>query len=391
MQPTRQTSILLGVLVAVVLGTAYATTHFTTNIMNKPTTREQSRADASGNEEVITLAGGCFWCSEAYLQETKGVLDVVSGYAGGSKETANYLTVGTGNTDHREAVQVTFDPDQVTLDKILDVYWGHIDPTDPNGQFTDIGPQYTTAIYYHSDVQRDAAEASKQRLAKSGLFDKPVATEILPHTSFFPAEEYHQDYYKKSAAHYERYKEGSGRAGFVKETWAKDAALEFLQRGEKANLPRDPGYVYTAKQYTPAEIIERQKLLDKDSYNVLAMDGTEPAFNNEYWDNKHDGIYVDAVTGEPLFSSADKYDSGTGWPSFTKPITDNAVTYEEDRKLLSTRTEVRNEGGHLGHVFDDGPKDEGGKRYCMNSAALTFIPKEDMAQKGYEAWLKLFE
>jgi methionine-S-sulfoxide reductase len=197
------------------------------NSQDNPVARD--KVTDSGQREVITLAGGCFWCSEAFLQETPGVVDVVSGYAGGNKSEANYRTVSTGKTGHREAVQVTFDPGRISIDEVLDVYWGHIDPTDTGGQFADRGFQYTTAIYYDSPEQKVIAESSKARLAQSGLFGAPIATIITPYTTFFKAEEYHQDYYKKSSEHYERYKKASGRAGFVEENWAKAAALEFFE------------------------------------------------------------------------------------------------------------------------------------------------------------------
>lgn len=182
----------------------------------------------SGKREVITLAGGCFWCTEAYLQETPGVVSAISGYAGGDEQTANYKAVSRGSTAHREAVQVTFDPARISIGEILAVYWSHINPTDAGGQFADRGSHYTTAIYYHTNAQREVAESSKQALEDSQLFSAPIATVIEPYTTFFAAEEYHQDYYKKAAEHYERYKKGSGRAGFVEENWAKAAALEFL-------------------------------------------------------------------------------------------------------------------------------------------------------------------
>lgn len=183
----------------------------------------------SNTQETITLAGGCFWCTEAYFQEEKGIIDAVSGYTGGSEQDATYLKVAKGATSHREAVQITYDPSMLSIEKILDIYWSHIDPTDMQGQFADRGFQYTTAIFYHNDTQKDVALDSKKRLESSGLFNKPVATKVLPFTNFFKAEEYHQDYYKKASDHYERYKKGSGRAGFLEETWAKDAAIKFLE------------------------------------------------------------------------------------------------------------------------------------------------------------------
>lgn len=336
--------------------------------------------------ETITLAGGCFWCTEAFFQEKDGVIGVVSGYIGGDERTASYPVVSTEMTKHREAVQVIYDPARISTKEVLDVYWAHIDPTDTDGQFADTGFQYTTAIFYHDDAQKAVAEDSKKRLEQSGLFDKPVATQILPFTSFYKAEEYHQDYYKKSADHYERYKVGSGRAGFVEETWAKDAAIKFLTEDMTTNTEKKGDY-----NYTPEEIAEKLKNLDPLAYHVVAESGTETPFSNKYWDNKAEGIYVDVVTGKPLFSSTHKYDSGTGWPSFWRTIDDDSVTLHEDNSLSTTRTEVRSDAGHVGHVFGDGPADQGGKRFCTNSASLKFIPKEDMEKLGYGAYMHFFK
>lgn len=340
------------------------------------------------NLETITLAGGCFWCTEAYFQEQAGVVDAVSGYAGGEQEDASYLKVSKGTTEHREAVQITYDPEIISIEEILDIYWSHIDPTDENGQFADKGLQYTTAIFYHDDAQRRAALDSKERLEQSGLFEKPIATEVLSFENFFKAEEYHQDYYKKASSHYERYKEGSGRAGFVEETWAKDAAIKFLESEQSASAEAAIKKDY---QYTEEEIAELLKNLDPLAYHVVAEDGTESPFNNKYWDNKAEGIYVDIVTKKPLFSSTHKYDSGTGWPSFWRTIDDDSVTLHEDNSLSTTRTEVRSDAGHVGHVFDDGPVEEGGRRFCTNSASLLFVPKEEMTAQGYGDYLYLFE
>jgi peptide methionine sulfoxide reductase msrA/msrB len=198
---------------------------------NKSIPNNQLR-DPNKTYEVITLAGGCFWCTEAYFQEEPGVIDSISGYAGGSEEDASYLKVSTGETAHREAVEVTYDPSIISTKKILDIYWSHIDPTNAKGQFADTGAQYTTAIFYHTEEQKEIALDSKKRLEESGLFDKPIATPIIEFTNFFKAEEYHQDYYKKSSIHYELYKKASGRKGFVEETWGRDAAIKFLQDQE---------------------------------------------------------------------------------------------------------------------------------------------------------------
>lgn len=341
--------------------------------------------------ETITLAGGCFWCTEAYFQEQEGIIDAVSGYAGGEESNASYLSVAEGTTKHREAVQITYDPSVISTEKVLDIYWSHIDPTNTEGQFADKGFQYTTAIFYHNEEQEIAARDAKIRLDESGVFSEPVATEILPFTTFFKAEEYHQDYYKKASDHYERYKKGSGRAGFVEETWAKDAAVQFLQSEQTKTMDNKPTAKRNDYDYTDQEINELLKNLDPLAYHVVAESGTESPFNNKYWDNKAEGIYVDVVTGKPLFSSTHKYDSGTGWPSFWRTIDDDSVTLHEDNSLSTTRTEVRSDAGHVGHVFNDGPVEEGGRRFCTNSASLLFVPKEEMESKGYGKYLYLFD
>lgn len=348
-------------------------------------------ATSTSTTEVITVAGGCFWCTEAYLQESEGVIDAVSGYAGGDEGTASYLIVSGGKTQHREAVQVTYDPNIISTEKLLDVFWSHIDPTDTKGQFADKGHQYTTAIFYHTKEQEMIATDSKKRLEASGLFDEPIATVIIPFTTFFKAEEYHQDYYKKAAEHYERYKKASGREGFVEETWAKDAAIQFLRSEQTDTINSDPISENESYNYTDEEIAELLKNLDPLAYHVVAENGTESPFNNAYWDNKAAGIYVDIVTGKALFSSTHKYDSGTGWPSFWRTIDDDSVTLHEDNSLSTTRTEIRSDGGHVGHVFDDGPVEQGGRRFCTNSASLRFVPKADMEKEGYGEYLYLFE
>lgn len=340
--------------------------------------------------ETITVAGGCFWCTEAYFQEENGIIDAVSGYVGGDESDASYLSVSKGNTKHREAVQITYDINIISTEKVLDIYWSHIDPTNTEGQFADKGFQYTTAIFYHTDSQKGEIINSKERLERSGLFDKPIATEILPFTTFFKAEEYHQDYYKKASDHYERYKKGSGRAAFVEETWAKDAAIEFLQSEQTKAMKNDESKKKDY-DYTEEEIAELLKNLDPLAYHVVAENGTESPFNNAYWDNKADGIYVDKVTGKPLFSSTHKYDSGTGWPSFWRTIDDDSVTMHEDNSLSITRTEIRSDAGHVGHVFEDGPENQGGRRFCTNSASLRFVPKADMEKEGYGEYLHLFD
>lgn len=378
-----------------ILNSGYgATIQLEDSLIERFAPKNQSVEGASsmkGSYETITLAGGCFWCTEAYFQEEEGIIDAVSGYAGGDESNASYLSVAKGTTKHREAVQIIYDPSVISTEKVLDIYWSHIDPTNTEGQFADKGFQYTSAIFYQNEEQEAVARDAKIRLEKSSLFNKPVATEILPFTTFFKAEEYHQDYYKKASDHYERYKKGSGRAGFVEETWAKDAAIQFLQSEQAKTTVKNETSKKRDYDYTEEEIAEMLKNLDPLAYHVVAEGGTESPFNNAYWNNKADGIYVDKVTGKPLFSSTHKYDSGTGWPSFWRTIDDDSVTMHEDNSLSTTRTEIRSDAGHVGHLFLDGPKEEGGRRFCTNSASLKFVPKEDMKKNGYEKYLYLFK
>lgn len=331
---------------------------------------------------TATFAGGCFWCIDAPYQEHEGVLDAIAGYSGGTQETAEYSKVARGETEHRETVQVTYDPTKVSYEELVDIFWRQIDPTDAGGQFADRGFQYTTAIFYHNEEQRRVAEAAKKVLEESGKFSEPIVTEILPYTNFFKAEEYHQDYYKKSSEHYAQYKKGSGREGFIEENWARTAALEYAD----------------AEKSTPYKISDEKReelrsALDDLSYKVIAKEGTEPPFENEYWDNKEAGIYVDKISGEPLYASVHKFVSGTGWPSFWRAIDDAFLVEKTDKKLFVTRTELRSTYGdsHLGHLFADGPKDKTGLRHCINSAALRFVPKNQMSAEGYEQYLYLFE
>ena len=312
------------------------------------------------NLEVATFAGGCFWCVESDFEKIEGVVEVISGYTGGSKEDPTYEEVSSGVTGHFEAVQVLYDPARISYKELLDVFWRHVDPTDPGGQFVDRGPQYKSAIFYHDEEQRKLAEQSKEGLHRSGQFEKPIVTEIVPLSRFYKAEDYHQDYYKANPTRYKFYRSNSGRDQFLENAWSGSPAEAVESKTERGySKPSD-------------EVLRRE--LTPLQYRVTQEEGTERPFQNEYWDNKQPGIYVDIVSGEPLFSSLDKFDSGTGWPSFTKPLEPNHIMEREDRSLFMKRVEVRSRYGdsHLGHVFTDGPKPTG-LRYCINGLALKFV------------------
>jgi len=346
-------------------------------------TQESGKIIRMDNEglAVATFAGGCFWCIESGFEKLPGVNDAVSGYTAGQSKNPTYRQVSSGSTGHTEAVQVYYDPAVITYEDLLEGFWRQFDPTDGSGSFADRGSQYRPGIYYNNDLEKIAAEASILKHEASGRHAKPFEVEVASLDVFYEAEDYHQDYYIKNPIRYKYYRYSSGRDQYLEKVWGDD--LHYVVKGP---MKDDISKVYTK----PSDAVLREQLTELQ-YKVTQKEGTERPFSNEYYDNKKPGIYVDIVSGEPLFSSLDKFDSGTGWPSFTQPIDAKHITTKTDYKMILPRTEVRSAGAdsHLGHLFKDGPEPTG-LRYCLNSASLRFVAKEDLAEQGYEQYVSLF-
>jgi peptide methionine sulfoxide reductase msrA/msrB len=312
---------------------------------------------------IIYLAGGCFWGLEKYLQDIRGVMSTQVGYANGNTQHPTYEDVCNRNTGHAETVKVHYDPDIMPLRFLLSLYFESIDPISVNRQGGDRGTQYRTGIYFSDPADEEVIISAISDLQKK--YTKQIAIEVKKLDQFYPAEEYHQKYLDKNPGGYCHI----GRAAFEK-------AANAVVNPSDYRLP-DPQTL--------------KNTLRDIQYNVTQNHATEPPFQNEFWDHTAPGLYVDVTTGEPLFVSSSKFESGCGWPSFSKPIDPNVITETKDRSHGMNRTEVlsRVGGAHLGHVFEDGPKDAGGLRYCINSASLRFIAKENMASEGYGNFIHL--
>ena len=333
-------------------------------------------------QKTALLANGCFWCVEHDLEKVEGVIDVVSGYAGGTTENPTYENYSKGG--HREVVLVTYDANVVTYANLVEHIIKHGDPTDAEGSFGDRGQEYAPVIYHENESEKSAAGRVINEIDALHIFEKPLPLLVSPRVEFWPAEDYHQNYSEKNPVRYKFYRTASGRDAFIKKYWGDFAQL-FVVSTSEALRDKKTFDENSWKNFILPTETELQTLLTPIQYEVTQDEGTEKPFENAYNKNYEEGIYVDIVSGEPLFLSKDKYDSSTGWPSFVNPISDDVVTLHEDNGLFTKRTEVRSRhaNSHLGHVFEDGPSDRGGKRYCMNSASLRFIKKSDMEKEGY--------
>jgi len=354
--------------------------------VSDPMTGAPESAVMAPSIQTVMVAGGCFWCVEADLEKTPGVIEVVSGYAGGSLENPTYETYKAAG--HREVVEVTYDANQISFEDILIVTLKTTDPTDDDGTFNDRGDGYSAAFYYETPEQKAIIDNLIAEVDQNGPYVDSLAIDVEERPRFWEAEDFHQDYYQGTLTQlkYQFYRNGSGRTAFIKKHWGEDKSPNLPWRNDQTtNNTTMNDNIYPWSNYQKPDKDTLRATMEVTAFRVTQEDGTERAGTSPLDKIYEPGIYVDVLSGEPLFSSRDKFDSGTGWPSFVAPITPAAVTAHEDRKLFSVRTETRSAiaDNHLGHVFTDGPADRGGLRYCMNGVALRFVPEADMVAEGY--------
>lgn len=370
-------------------------------------------AIAEGQATAV-LAGGCFWCVESVFEKCPGVIEVVSGYSGGRAARPTYQNYSTGG--HREVVMVIYDPKKVTYAGLVEFLIKHINPWDKAGSFIDRGRNYSPAIYYETPEEKKLAEQVIKAIDDMKVYKKSINVPLIARKAFWPAEDYHQNYHNTNTANYLAYRQTCGRDPFIIEHWG-DKADELIlpisfpegvkpngntaveDKSTKNEKPdgsmKDASGENSDKPWTKFVKPTRQELkkrLTRSQYEVTQEKGTEIPFSNKFWNHHEPGIYVDIVSGEPLFSSMDKFDSGTGWPSFVRPIEQNGISTDVDFTNGTQRIEVRSRiaDSHLGHVFDDGPPQQGGLRFCINSAALRFVPVEDLQKEGYGDYAERF-